>query len=115
MSPLDYTRCRQTVTVYRRQEDKVLRQVLDNCFLQMKDTLREDVYGKECSASFLLIVPGTQQMVFPGDRILEGIGPEVTDWGQTSGFAQTQYAQVFCWDGEICHTEAGRKGLVNNA
>lgn len=102
--------CQQTVTVYRRRENGVLRQVLENCFLQMKGIVREDVYGKEETVSFLLIVPGREQLVFPGDRIVEGIGPEVTDWQHTSAFAQAEYAQVFYWNAEPCHTEAGRKG-----
>lgn len=110
MSPLDYSLCTQTVTLYRRQEDTVQRTVLKNCFLQMRQKLETDLLGQQRVYAFLLIVPGEEQLVFPGDRLVEGIGPQTLSWQQTSGFPQVEYAEAYYWEGKLCHIEAGRKG-----
>ena len=109
MSPLDYSLCTQTVTVYRRQEDTVQRVILENCYLELEEQVLEDVLGQQSAYRFLLIVPGQEQLVFAGDRVTVGIGPEDISWVQTGGFPQVEYARICCWDGCICHTEAGRK------
>lgn len=109
MNPLDYSLCEQTVTVYRRQGEGVARVVLDNCFLQLQRMQKTDTLGQQRACSFLLIVPGQEQMVFPGDRIFEGVGPEDLTWAQTGAFDQVEYAKPCYWCGCICHTEAGRK------
>ena len=109
LSLLDERLCTQTVTLYRRQGSAVQRIVLEGCYLEMEQRLSRDALGQQREYRFLLIVPGQEQMVFPGDRILEGIGPEELSWALTSGFAQVEYAKVCCWEGSICHTEAGRK------
>ena len=109
MNPLDYSLCTQTVTVYRKEDTGVCRFVLENCYLEMEVCEHTDVLGKQQAFRFLLIMPGQEQLVFPGDRIVEGVGAEVEAWAQTNGFAQVEYATLCRWDGCICHTEAGRK------
>ena len=105
---VDYSFCCQTVTIYRQTPEKILRQVIPGCFLQWKDTLGE-------SRDFLLIQPGEEQLVFPGDKVFEGIGPEVTleSWDPFSptvlpGLGEVTYASAYHWEGKFCHTEAGR-------
>ena len=114
--PLDYTMCCQPVTVYRKQGQSILRQVIHNCFLQWQDKLSFDAAGKQKDRSFLLIQPGKEQLVFPGDRIFDGIGPEITgeQWDtflpvNVNGLVEAAYATAFRWQGSFCHTEAGRK------
>ena len=110
MSLLDYGMCCQTVTVYRRKREGLERLVLEGCSLQMKTNGKLDEYGYQMVRPFLLIAPGDKQLVFPGDRIVEGIGPQAQSWQQTDGFLEAEYATPFTWEGVFCHTEAGRKG-----
>ena len=110
-----YPLCQQTVTVYRREENGICRQVFENCFYHFTDVRKDNGGDVRYEREFLLIVPGETQWVFPGDRVLEGVGPEIgpEDWTaflpvNVYGLSQARYAKVFRLDGEICHTEAGR-------
>lgn len=114
MHPLDYGLCTQTVTVYRKQSDAVTRQVVDNCYFQLEQQRNVDTMGCRREKVFLLIMPGETQSVFAGDRVMEGIGPEVTSeqWHRfipalVEGLVEVSYATPFCWEGTICHVEAG--------
>ena len=111
----DYSMCCQTVTVYRKNGDGILRQVICGCFLQWEDSIGQDKDGPWQERNFLLIQPGQQQLVFPGDKVFEGIGPEITlkDWesflpSALPGLGEVNYASVYHWEGKFCHTEAGR-------
>lgn len=106
--PLDYSLCCQTVTVYHRADGAVRRQVLEGCHLEVQTLEEQGVAGK-----FLLIVPGQTQTVFPGDRIMPGQGPETLSWrelvpGAVEGLLEAAYAKPCYWQGQLCHTEAGR-------
>ena len=113
MSPFDYSLCDQTVTLYRKQGESILRQVLQNCYLSVQQSSPTENYGKSEEKKFLLIIPGDTP-VSCGDRICQGIGPEVTHW-QT--FVPTSVPQLYevsfskpCfWEGEITHWEAGNR------
>ena len=107
--PVDYSLCDQSVTVYRREGEEILRQVVENCYLQAEHSQTTDEYGQQRQYRFLLIVPGREQVVFPGDRVTWGIGSKVTAWQETVDMLQIEYAENFYWQGEFCHTEAGRK------
>ena len=114
--PLDYSLCQQTVTIYRRQADAIVRQVVDGCFFRLEHQQKLDTLGCHREKPFLLIMPGDAQCVFPGDRVMEGVGPEVSpeEWSRfvpalVEGLAQISYATPFCWEGRICHVEAGGK------
>lgn len=114
--PVDYSMCCQTVTVYRKTDDGVLRTELPGCFLQWQEAVSYGLLGRQAERKFLLIQPGQCQQVFPGDRVLEGIGPEITadQWPgfipeRVAGLGEIAYAEVFVWQGSYCHTEAGRK------
>ena len=114
--PVDYSMCCQTVTVYRKAVREISRTVIPGCYLRWQTEAGFDSLGHTLARKFLLIQPGDAQLVFAGDRILEGIGPEI-DGGQWDSFLPEQveglgiaeYATAYCWEGRFCHTEAGRK------
>lgn len=113
---MDYSMCCQTVTVYRKTEKGIFRTEIPGCFLHWQEEMDYDRLGREQERKFLLIQPGETQLVFPGDRVLEGIGPEITlkDWdvfcpAYIPKLGEAAYATAFCWEGVFCHAEAGRK------
>ncbi len=112
---IDYTMCCQTVTVYRKTREGIFRLEIPNCFLQWEEVASVNALGQWRERKFLLVQPG-EQKVFAGDRIFDGVGPEIApeEWdsflpARIPGLGQAEYAKAYCWQGEICHTEAGRK------
>ena len=116
MIPVDYSFCDRTVTIYRMEQGQVRRLVVENCYYNYQDVLRDGVSGRRLERLFLLIMPGQCQEVFPGDLIYDGIGPESEDinWAKflpaaVPGLSQAAYVRPWHWDGKIAHVEAGRK------
>lgn len=114
--PVDYSICCQTVTVYRKTRSGILRTELPGCFLLWQEEMSYGQLGRQQERKFQLIQPGECQQVFPGDRVMEGIGPEITEaqWPTfipelVANLEEVAYAKVYCWQGQFCHTEAGRK------
>lgn len=113
--PVDYRLCNQTVTVYHKEGDKYLRTVYDRAFLDHKKTQTVDKTGSKEANSFLLVIPGAAQSVFVGDKVYDGIGPEIADraaWAafipaKVPGLVVVDYADLKKWNGNIVHTEAG--------
>ena len=114
--PMDYSLCCQTVTVYRKVGDTIQRQVADNCYLQVEDVQKEYLAGGMAERKFLLVMPGQTQLIHPGDRIYDGIGPEVDvqQWpmfipATVPQLVEAEYVKPFHWEGQLCHVEAGRR------
>ena len=112
--PVDYSLCRQTVTVYHREDGQVSRLVVPGCFYSCEQHLDTQLSGQRRDVRFLLVMPGAPQRVFPGDRVYQGIGPEQVDWGKflpglVPGLAEAAYVHPWYWNGRLCHVEAGRK------
>lgn len=114
--PADYRFCTQTVTVYRKTPEGILRQEIPGCWLQMQDSTGFSGLGNRQERKFLLVQPGQRQLVFAGDRIYAGVGPVVTQqqWPsflpeQVEGLAVAEYAAAYFWQDRFCHAEAGRK------
>lgn len=113
--PVDYRLCNQTVTVYHQEEGKYIRKVYRNAYLDFRKTQTVDKTGSREANSFLLIVPGTVQTVFVGDKVLLGDGAEIADraaWAalipsKVRGLVVVDYADPKYWAGKIVHTEAG--------
>ena len=97
----------QTVTVYRADGT---RQVIENCQLLVKKSLKTDHWGTENRDKFTLIVRG-QRDLRPGDRLLEGVGPETVDFQNflpERGLChRIDFVQPFFWNGKVSHMEAG--------
>lgn len=61
--PLDYRLCNQTVTVYHKAGDKVIRTVHTGSFLDFKKTENVDKTGSKEVNSFLLVIPCSEVCV----------------------------------------------------
>lgn len=113
--PVDYRLCNQTVTVYRVQNGQYIRTVYEKAFLDFKKTVSVDKSGSREANSFVLVIPGDTQTVFPKDKVYDGIGPEIADskaWAafiptMVSGLVTVEWADPKKWNGKIVHTEAG--------
>ena len=113
--PVDYQLCNQTVTVYHQDGDNYTRTVYDRAFLDFRKTLTVDKTGSRDANSFLLVIPGSTQAVFGEDKVLLGIGPEITDraaWAAfkpsaVTGLVVVKYVDPKYWNGKMVHTEAG--------
>lgn len=115
MAP-DYCLCDQVVTLYHLEAGRILRQVIQGCYLQWQQKRNMDVFGEQMQTSFLLVMPGDEQRVFVGDRVMKGIGPEITaqQWAgflpaAVPGLGEVNYVVPYFWEGKLCHVEAGRK------
>ena len=64
---MDYGMCCQTVTVYRKTPTEIVRLELPHCFLQWQEDVHFDRLGRQQERKFLLVQPGAEQLVFPGD------------------------------------------------
>lgn len=115
-NPINYDLlCRQTVTAYRKEGEEYTRTVYHKAFLDFKKTQSVDKTGSKEANSFLLVVPGSSQAVFVGDKVLLGEGPEITtreEWAafipsKVNGLVVVDYVDPKYWNGQIVHTEAG--------
>lgn len=114
--PVDYRLCKQTVTVYHKETDNAYtRKVYKNAFLDFRKTQSVDKTGSKEANSFLLVIPGDEQMVFAGDKALLGEGPEIStreEWAafvpaKVPGLVIASYADAKYWGTQIVHVEAG--------
>ena len=113
---MDYGMCDQTATIYHKENGAITRTLIKNCYWEYCRERTCDVQGTRMENRFLLILPGEEQQILPGDRVYFGIGPEVSleEW---SSFIPARYIRVGeaeyvtpCYrEGILCHTEAGRK------
>lgn len=113
--PVDYRMCTQTVTVYHREGDAYTRTVHDRAYLDFRKNQTVDKTGSRESNSFLLVIPGESQMVFVGDKVMLGKGPEVStreQWlefipSKVSGLVVVSYVDPKYWGTQMVHVEAG--------
>lgn len=112
--PLDYRLCNQTVTVYHKEGDKVIRTVYSDAFLDFKKTENVDKTGSKEVNSFLLVIPCSEVCVHPEDKVLLGTGEEITAarWPsfipvKVPGLVVVKYVDPKYWSGKLVHVEAG--------
>ena len=113
---LSYPLCDRTVTLYRLEKGQVQRQVVEGCYYFWQTKLVKDLQGQRQDTKFLLVMPGSCQRIFVGDRVFDGVGPHITaqDWhrflpSQVTGLGEVSYVRACRWDGEISHIEAGNQ------
>lgn len=116
ISPVDYSLCTQTVTVYHWDgKDTYTRKVFMDAFLDFKKTQNVDKTGSSEVNGFLLVIPGPSVPVSVGDKVLLGEGPEIATreaWAsfipaKVPGLVVVKYVDPKYWHGSIVHTEAG--------
>ena len=107
--------CHQTVTVYHREGEKISRRVITGCYYDWKKIQKAEGEGIHRDTAFLLILPSGEQLE-PGDRIYDGIGPEIDMDGWAAfippaipGLSEVAYVLPCYFEGKLCHVEAGRK------
>lgn len=113
--PIDYRMCNQTVTVYHRDGDTITCTFYPNAFFEHKKTQNIDKTGSREVNAFLLVIPGNEQTVFVGDKVLRGMGPAIStreEWAalipaKVPGLGVVSYADPKYWGDELVHTEAG--------
>ena len=114
MNPFDYSLCQQTVTVYQKRGEEISRKIAEGSCFSATLTTPTESYGKSMEKTFLLIIPGAEISLQPGDRIFTGIGPETVDW-QTflpvliPEVFEVSFAKPCYWEGSITHWEAGNR------
>lgn len=113
---LSYRFCDRTVTVYRLENGAVQRQVMEGCYYDWQTKWVRDAMGTRQDTKFLLVIPGSEQTIFPGDRVFDGVGPYITeeDWHRfvpalVPGLGQVAYVRPAFWDGSVTHIEAGNQ------
>lgn len=115
-SPVDYSLCNQTVTVYHWDgKNAYTRKVFENAFLDFKKVQNVDKTGSAGVNSFLLVIPGDEVPVAVGDKVILGEGPEINtreDWAgfipaKVPGLVVVKYVDPKYWHGDVVHTEAG--------
>ena len=109
-SPLDYSLCNQTVTVYRRES--LQRQVLEGVYYdgRREETVRDEQL--DAGVHFTLIIPG-QVALAPGDKVLPGVGPVLETAEQWAALTADSlpYLGIVAsvstkyWQGQPCHVE----------
>lgn len=98
--PLDYSLCRDTVTVYSAGG---ARRVLHNVYFDCKRKFSANVQGDWLGAEFTLIVPGEADIA-PGDRVLPGVCPKMA-LESLAGAGTVHSVNPKFYLGRLCHTE----------
>ena len=106
---MDYALCDRVVTLYRNTPSGISRQVVKRAWLFTE----MGFVGKdrEPVRKFLLIIPGEETALFPGDRVYDGIGPMEVDWQTFLPICDPRLVEVgkvreFRFNGKILHREA---------
>lgn len=112
--PINYAAlCHHTVTVYHKDGETITRKVISGVHLEYKTTYSVDKNGTRTANTFLLIVPGAAQAVFPGDKILPGQGAEIVtraEWAnllpaKVQGLVVASAVDPKYWLGNVVHYE----------
>lgn len=114
-SPVDYSKCNQTVTIYHKDHERYTVTIVYQAFLDFKKTQNVDKTGSQETNSFLLVIPCDSQCVFVGDKVLLGEGPEIAtreEWAgfipaKVPGLVVVKYVDPKYWQGRLIHVEAG--------
>ena len=118
-NPVNYRLCNQTVTVYHARKDsrgQISGVDMDTFrgFLDFKKVRNVEKTGSSEATSFLLVIPGDRQTVYPGDKVLLGEGQPIPPEGwknlipsKVPGLSVVKYADAKYWGTQIIHTEAG--------
>lgn len=111
-APLDYSLCCQTVTLYRLEDGQLVRRQIPGCGLWQQKERKNTPSGEQLQEVSLLIVPWEQEQLLPGDRVYDGIGPQITlqQWpsfvpAAYPGLTRISRVRRCSFFGEFCHWE----------
>ena len=105
--PLSYSLCTMDVTVYRREG--LTRHVLHGVHYEYESELTVRDGRARLHRNFLLVIPGAFS-IQPGDKVVLGEGPQVSDWEdldtavESLGIVTSVKPRYFM--GKPCHVEA---------
>ena len=105
--PLSYSLCCMDVTVYRRED--LTRHVLHGVHYEYESELTVRDGRARLHRDFLLVIPG-EFPVAPGNKVVLGEGPQVSDWEdldtavEALGIVRSVKPRYFM--GKPCHVEA---------
>lgn len=117
-----FSLCAQTVTLYHPDPDSetVTRRVVAGVFLDRRVKMNFTETGCQAAQAFLLVIPaaagepGKAYTLEPGDRVLEGTGPDISwqEWpafvpSVQEGLCCVQYVAPKMVGERFCHLEAG--------
>lgn len=116
--PVDYRLCNQTVTIYHHDKTTggYSSTVIEHgAFLDFRKNHNVEKTGMKEANSFLLVIPGPVQSVFPDDKVMLGVGPRVAsreDWAdlipaKVPNLVVVKYVDPKYWNGRLVHVEAG--------
>lgn len=107
--------CDRAVTVYHRGKDgAITRTVHPKAFIDRDKGLNVNKVGASESTGHLVVIPGDFQACEVGDKIFEGVGPEIAtdaEWrelipSKVPGLVVVKHVDAKPWGGGIAHTEA---------
>lgn len=122
LSPIDYSKCNQKITVYHEDKPGSYRRfVIDGVFFDFRKNRNVEKTGSREANSFLLVIPqenarfGVDYQLKNGDKVLLGEGKEISEreeWAKlipaaVPNLVVVKYIDVKYWQGEICHVEVG--------
>ena len=103
----------QRVTLYRLIGDRVQRILVESAFYSWQDCRTEEEDGIRFQRKCLLITPCE---ILPGDRVLEGVGPEIglSEWTAflpvtVPTLSEVEYVVPKYFLGKLYFYEGGRK------
>ena len=115
LSPVDYSKCNQTVTVYHTEDGVYTSTIYRRAFLDFRKNQNINKTGSAESNGFLLVIPTDKPIVYVGDKVLLGEGAPVNtreEWAalipaKMPGLVVVKYVDPKYWQGQMVHVEAG--------
>ena len=100
---------RMSALAHRPEGPGISRRVLPRVFLEFRCRRKTDRAGLREDTGFLLVVPGAEQAVQPGDKLVPGEGPELpkAEWAALTRCCVVRWAEQKFFDGKPVHMEAG--------
>lgn len=113
-APLQYRQCTQTVTVYHKENDAIIRRVFNRAYLDYRKNRNIDKTGSSDANSFLLVIPMSENLLSVGDKVIMGIGDDITvsEWPafnphKVNGLVVIKYIDPKYYGDKLVHVEAG--------
>ena len=112
--PVDYSKCNQTITIYH-ENNGVYEKTVCRAFFDFKKAQSLGQSGKQENNTSLIVIPIEAQPVFVGDKVVLGIGEEITTreaWAKlipsvVPNMCNVRYVDPKYFGGKVIHWECG--------